>query len=169
MKSILLIFFFLIFSDRILISNEFTQIPLSKFIENNSDNDELLTENLIYESTRCSALFAWISSLYANLNTEKGRRLEKKSLFNSKSLTGIALQTFLTKNTNPSNLDEANLTINNLIENKIMNYQSDGELIRKSKSGYLKGYIKDDLKICNIMIEAYKETFQNHNGASLNY
>ena len=159
MKSVLLVFFSLIFLGRILLSNEFTQMPLSEFIENNSDNDELLTENLIYEATRCSALFAWISSVSSNLNSEKGRKLEKKSLFNSKSLTGVALQTFLTKNTKPSNLDEVNLKINNLIEKKIMNYQSDGELIKKLKGGYIKGYIKEDLQICNIMIEAYKETF----------
>ena len=40
-----------------------------------------------------------------------------------------------------------------------MNYQADGEIIKDLKGGYLKGYIKEDLKICNIMIEAYKETF----------
>ncbi len=159
MRSVLLIFFFLIFSDRTLSSDNFAQVPLSSFIESNSENEESLTENIIYESTRCSALFAWISELYANLNSEKGRKLEKKSLFNSKSLTGVALQTFLTKTTDQSNLDEINLEINNLIEKKIMNYQADGEIIKDLKGGYLKGYIKEDLKICNIMIEAYKETF----------
>ena len=159
MRSVLLIFFFLIFSDRTLSSDNFSQVPLSSFIESNSENEESLTENIIYESTRCSALFAWISELSANLNSEKGRKLEKKSLFNSKSLTGVALQTFLTKTTDQSNLDEINLEINNLIEKKIMNYQADGEIIKDLKGGYLKGYIKEDLKICNIMIEAYKETF----------
>tara|TARA_B100000579_G_scaffold320772_1_gene270397 strand:- start:1465 stop:1944 length:480 start_codon:yes stop_codon:yes gene_type:complete len=159
MRSVLLIFFFLIFSDRTLSSDNFSQVPLSSFIESNSENEESLTENIIYESTRCSALFAWISELSANLNSEKGRKLEKKSLFNSKSLTGVALQTFLTKTTDQSNLDEINLEINNLIEKRIMNYQADGEIIKDLKGGYLKGYIKEDLKICNIMIEAYKETF----------
>ena len=159
MRSVLLIFFFLIFSDRTLSSDNFAQVPLSSFIESNSENEESLTENIIYESTRCSALFAWISELSANLNSEKGRKLEKKSLFNSKSLTGVALQTFLTKTTDQSNLDEINLEINNLIEKRIMNYQADGEIIKDLKGGYLKGYIKEDLKICNIMIEAYKETF----------
>ncbi len=65
----------------------------------------------------------------------------------------------MTKTTDQSNLDEINLEINNLIEKRIMNYQADGEIIKDLKGGYLKGYIKEDLKICNIMIEAYKETF----------
>ncbi len=49
MRSVLLIFFFLIFSDRTLSSDNFAQVPLSSFIESNSENEESLTENIIYE------------------------------------------------------------------------------------------------------------------------
>tara|TARA_B100000029_G_scaffold270985_1_gene266140 strand:- start:1397 stop:1909 length:513 start_codon:yes stop_codon:yes gene_type:complete len=166
MKNILSFFLLLICLDRTLHSNDFNQIPLSEFIENNSvkipnfENEELLTENLIYESTRCSALFAWIGSVSGNLKNEKGRKLEKKSIFNSKSLTSLALQTLLAKTNDPSNLDEVNLEVNNLIEKNFMNYQSDGSIIKGLEGGYIKGYIKEDLEICNIMIEAYKETFK---------
>tara|TARA_B100000579_G_scaffold174861_1_gene142556 strand:- start:10 stop:486 length:477 start_codon:yes stop_codon:yes gene_type:complete len=158
MRCFLLIFF-LILSGKTSSSNEFTQTPLSEYIENSSQDEESLTENLIYESTRCSALFAWIASISANLNSEKAKKLEKKSLYNAKSLSGVALQTYLSKTENPSDLSDVNLKINDLIEKKIMNYQSDGHTIKNLEGSYIKDYIKDDLKICNIMIEAYKVTY----------
>ena len=46
-----------------------------------------------------------------------------------------------------------------MLEDKIMKYQKDGQLLYNRNNKYISDYIKDDLEICNIMIEAYKETF----------
>jgi len=160
--SIFIIFCFLpIFT---ITSKNLEQRPLSEFIELNSGNDISLdkkdfSKNLIYESTRCSALYAWIASVSSELNNDKARKLEKKSTFNSKSLTGLALQTYLADTIKPITIKEANLKINNMLEDKIMKYQKDGQLLYNRNNKYISDYIKDDLEICNIMIEAYKETF----------
>ena len=160
MLKIFLLFLFL-FVNSIFGNSNISQVPLNNYMQNMGKKSSLeaILDRLFYVNTRCSALYMYIASMTTNPSSEKEAVLNKNVMQGAQIFNLEATKHWMGKSQN-DDFDKANLHVFKVSKKMVSAYEEDANNYYAVSGSHLNGYIKSDMKICEMVALEIKKNIK---------